>query len=103
MASRRPGVSIGEALAAARHQAGLTVAQVSQRTRIRQTIIRGIESDDYSLCGGDFYARGHIRGIAKAVGTDPAPLIREYDAVRRRPGVVSAVSLTELLTSARPA
>ena len=48
---------IGETLAQARQQAGLTVAQVSARTRIRETIIRGIEDDDYSACGGDFYAR----------------------------------------------
>ena len=72
-------MSIGETLAAARQQAGLTVAQVSQQTRIRETIIRAIERDDFSSCGGDFYARGHIRSIASAVGTDPVPLIREYD------------------------
>ena len=64
-------MSIGDALAQARSQAGLTVAQVSERTRIRETIIRGIEHDDFSACGGDFYARGHIRSIARAVGTDP--------------------------------
>lgn len=93
-------MSIGEVLAEARCQAGLTVAQVSQRTRIRQTIIRGIEGDDYSVCGGDFYARGHIRSVAKVVGTDPEPLVREYDAVYRPPGAISAVSLDELLTSA---
>ena len=63
-------MSIGAALAEARQRAGLTVAQVSERTRIRETIIRGIEDDDYSACGGDFYARGHIRAIAKVVGTD---------------------------------
>jgi transcriptional regulator with XRE-family HTH domain len=73
-------VSIGESLAEARRQAGLTVAEVSQRTRIRESIIRGIEHDDFAACGGDFYARGHIRSIAGAVGADPAPLIREYDA-----------------------
>jgi cytoskeletal protein RodZ len=72
-------VSIGQALAEAREQAGLTVSQVSQRTRIRETIIRGIEHDDYSSCGGDFYARGHIRAIARVVEADPVPLIREYD------------------------
>jgi hypothetical protein len=60
----------------------LTVAQVSQRTRIRETIIRDIERDDFSSCGGDFYARGHIRAIARVVGIDPAPLIAEYDAAR---------------------
>jgi len=72
-------VSIGESLADARHQAGLSVTQVSQQTRIRESIIRDIEQDDFTACGGDFYARGHIRSIAGAVGTDPVPLISEYD------------------------
>jgi cytoskeletal protein RodZ len=75
----RRSVSIGESLADARRQAGLTVTQVSQQTRIRESIIRDIEQGDFAACGGDFYARGHIRSIAGAVGTDPAPLISEYD------------------------
>ena len=96
-------MSIGEALAEARREAGLTVAQVSQRTRIRQTIIRGIEGDDYSVCGGDFYARGHIRSIAKVVAADPGPLIKEFDTTHRAPGAVSATSIDELLTRSRAA
>ena len=94
---------IGEALAGARRQADLTVDEVSERTRIRATIIRAIENDDYSACGGDFYARGHIRSIAKVVGTDPELLIREYDTAHRAPGVYSTVSLEELLASAAEA
>jgi cytoskeletal protein RodZ len=78
-------VSIGEELSEARGRAGLTVAEVSQRTRIRETIILGIERDDYGGCGGDFYARGFIRAIARAVGIDPAPLVRDYDAAHRAP------------------
>jgi hypothetical protein len=99
----RHGVRIGEALAGARRQADLTVTEVSERTRIRETIIRAIEDDDYSVCGGDFYARGHIRSIAKVVGTDPELLIRDYDAVHRAPGALSTVSLEELLASAAEA
>src|SRR5262250_2786032 len=95
----RRGVPIGEPLAQARHQAGLTPAQVSKQTRIRETIIRKIEADDFSTCGGDFYARGHIRAIAKAVGTDPEPLIQEYDTVHRAPGALATVSLDELLAT----
>jgi transcriptional regulator with XRE-family HTH domain len=94
-------VSIGEALAEARGRAGLTVAEVSQRTRIRETIIRGIEAGDYAACGGDFYARGNIRSIAHAVGADAEPLIGEYDAVLRAPGALSAVSLDELVATAQ--
>jgi transcriptional regulator with XRE-family HTH domain len=96
-------VSIGEALADAREQAGLSVLQVSERTRIRPSIIRNIEADDYSKCGGDFYARGDIRSIAEVVGADPMPLIQEYDQRYRAAGPVSATSLDELLrTTAQP-
>jgi cytoskeletal protein RodZ len=91
-------VGIGEALAEARSQAGLTVTEVSQRTGIRETIIRGIEGDDYSACGDDLYVRADIRSIAGAVGADPEPLIREYDEVGGVPGALSAVSLDELFT-----
>jgi cytoskeletal protein RodZ len=91
-------VSIGDTLAEARRQAGLTVTQVSQRTCIRETIIRGIERGDYSACGGDFYARGHIRSIARAVGADPEPLIREYDQTQGAPRAISAADVFEPAT-----
>ena len=80
----RRDVSIGEVLAAARAEAGLTVTDISDRTRITRTVITAIEGDDYATCGGDFYARGHIRSIAKAVGADPEPLISEYDSAHPR-------------------
>jgi len=81
----RDGVSIGEALADARRQAGLTVSCLSDRARVRETIITDMEGDDYSACGGDSYARGYIRIIARAVGADPEPLIREYNMARPVP------------------
>jgi cytoskeletal protein RodZ len=83
-------VSIGATLAAARRRAGLTVGEVSQRTRVTEPIIRGIEQDDYAACGGDFYARGHIRAIASAVGEDPLPLIDEYDSTWRSDQEITA-------------
>jgi cytoskeletal protein RodZ len=95
-------VSIGEALEQARRQAGLTVTEVSQQTRIRETIIRGIEHDDYSSCGGDFYARGHIRSIARAAGVDPEPLIAEYDAANRAPYTMTAAEAFEPVRPVSP-
>jgi cytoskeletal protein RodZ len=94
-------VTIGDALAAGRRQAGMTVTQVSQRTCIRETIIRGIERDDFSACGGDFYARGHIRSIAQAVSVDPGPLIAEYDATIGAPTVISAADVFQPVTPVR--
>lgn len=88
-------MSIGDTLAEARRQAGLTITQVAQQTRIRETIIRGIERGDFSACGGDFYARGHIRSIAKVVGIDPDELIREYDAAHGAPHAIRAAEVFE--------
>jgi cytoskeletal protein RodZ len=91
-------MSIGDALAEGRRQAGLTVTQVSQRTCIRETILRGIERGDFSGCGGDFYARGHIRSIAGAVGVNPDPLIDEYDATIGAPQAISAADVFQPVT-----
>jgi helix-turn-helix protein/uncharacterized protein DUF4115 len=88
-------VSIGDSLAEARRQAGLTITEVGQQTRIRESIIRGIEADDFSGCGGDFYARGHIRSIATAIGIPAEPLIREYDAEHGAPGAMRAADVFE--------
>jgi cytoskeletal protein RodZ len=82
-------VSIGEALAEARRQAGLTVTQVSDQTRIREMIIIAVEGNDFSACGGDLHARGYIRIIARAVGADPEPLIQEYNAARPGPQAIT--------------
>jgi cytoskeletal protein RodZ len=95
----RRSVSIGESLADARRQAGLTVGQVSQQTRIRESIIRDIEQDDFTACGGDFYARGHIRSIAGVVGTDPAPLISEYDTAH---GPLHPLRAAEVFEHSKP-
>jgi cytoskeletal protein RodZ len=90
-------VSIGDTLAEARRQAGLTITQVSQQTRIRESIVRAIEQGDFSPCGGHFYARGHIRSIAEVVGVDPVPLIREYDE-EHPPGSMRASQIFEPAT-----
>jgi cytoskeletal protein RodZ len=94
-------VSVGEDLAEARRRAGLTVTEVSQRTRIRETLVRGIEHDDYAGCGGDFYVRGDIRAIARVVGADPEPLIRDYDAAHREPETATAADLIRTVKPVR--
>ncbi len=70
---------IGPELAAARTRLGLSVDQLADRTRIRPHVIESIEVDDFTPCGGDFYARGHLRTLARVLGTDVAPLLTAYD------------------------
>ncbi|MFF4464795.1 helix-turn-helix domain-containing protein [Streptomyces mirabilis] len=77
---REEGLSVGRALRQARIEAGLAVDDVSNATRVRIAIVHAIEQDDFAPCGGDVYARGHIRTLARAVHIDPAPLLARYDA-----------------------
>ncbi|MFV2119957.1 helix-turn-helix domain-containing protein [Streptomyces sp. Act-28] len=88
--------SIGRALRDARVAAHLTVEQVSASTRVRVPIVQAIEGDDFSRCGGDVYARGHVRTLARAVGLDPAALIERYDEEHGgRPAPTSAAPMFE--------
>ncbi|MEW1871760.1 RodZ domain-containing protein [Streptomyces caelestis] len=93
----RPSVPVGRALQQARIAAGLTVDDVSTATRVRIAIVHAIEADDFAPCGGDVYARGHIRTLARAVDLDPAPLIAQYEAEHGggRPAPTPAAPLFE--------
>ena len=70
---------IGPELAAARRRVGLSVDQLAERTRIRPHVIESIEVDDFAPCGGDFYARGHLRTLARVLGKDVTPLLAQFD------------------------
>jgi cytoskeletal protein RodZ len=70
---------IGPELAAARTRVGLSVDELADRTRIRPHVIESIEVDDFAPCGGDFYARGHLRTLARVLGQDPTPLLAKFD------------------------
>lgn len=70
---------VGPELSAARTRLGLSVDQLAERTRIRPHVIESIEVDDFVPCGGDFYARGHLRTLARVLGVDAAPLLTSYD------------------------
>ncbi|MEU8195464.1 helix-turn-helix domain-containing protein [Microbispora amethystogenes] len=89
-------MSVGAALAEARERAGLSVRQLSERTRIRETVIQRFEGDDFSV--GDFYTRGHLRTIASDLGLDPDELVRQY--AQEHPGGDSPVRTSALFGGA---
>lgn len=72
---------IGPVLALAREQLGLSIDTVAERTSIRAHLVEAIERDDFSGCGGDFYARGHLKALCRCLHIDPAGVLRDYDRV----------------------
>ncbi|MEI7056753.1 helix-turn-helix domain-containing protein [Nocardioides sp. CCNWLW239] len=70
---------IGAEISAARRRLALDIDGLAEWTRIRPHVIEAIEVDDFGPCGGDFYARGHLRTLARVLGIEVAPLLRTYD------------------------
>ena len=85
-------MSIGSDLQGARAAAGFTLEQVAEKTKLRSSLIAAIERDDFSLCGGDVYARGHIRVLANLYRIDSVHLLEIFD----RSFGVSTVALDDL-------
>ncbi|MBA3264917.1 MAG: helix-turn-helix domain-containing protein, partial [Nocardioidaceae bacterium] len=66
---------IGGEIAEARQRLRLSIDELADRTRIRPYVIESIEADNFGPCGGDFYARGHLRMLARVLGLDGDPLV----------------------------
>jgi len=71
--------SIGSDIRAARKGADLTIAEVAERAKLRSAVLEAIENDDFSLCGGDTYARGHLKVIAGILRIDSQSLLEKFD------------------------
>lgn len=91
---------VGVLLREARERSGLTVDDLAERTTIRPHVLEGIEVDDFTACGGDFYARGHLRTLARFLGLNPGDLVAKYDEhYARAPISARRVFEAELATS----
>ena len=72
-------MTLGSAISKARKDAGFSLEELAQATNLRVTLLREIENGDFSHCGGDIYARGHVRNIAKSLKADEEEFLRLYD------------------------
>ena len=63
-------MSLGALIAKTRTDARLSVEDLSKLTNIPATLLRDMENNNFAKCGGETYARGHLRNIATKVGID---------------------------------
>lgn len=52
---------------------------MANRAKLRSAVLQAIENDDFSLCGGDTYARGHLKVIAGILKIDSTFLLEKFD------------------------
>ena len=73
-------MTLGEFLQKAREDAGFSIDELAHIVNLRPGLIKAMESNDFLPCGGDTYARGHIRNIAQITGAKAQELLAMYDA-----------------------
>ncbi len=72
-------MTLGTLLRDAREAARLSLEDVSESTNIRVGLLYEMERNLFVHCGGDTYARGHLRNIAQLIGLDPMILITAFN------------------------
>ena len=71
----------GEVLGSARKEAGLSLAELSTRTKIPQDMLQAIERDEYHKISGDLYVKSFMGSFAQETA-DQYGLTREVVADR---------------------
>ncbi|AZR72437.1 hypothetical protein BBF96_02930 [Anoxybacter fermentans] len=68
---------IGQKLREAREEKGLSLKDISEKTRIRTIYLKAIEEGNFDKIPGIIYAKGFIKAYAQVVGLDPIELLKE--------------------------
>lgn len=99
-------MNLGELLQSAREASRLSLNDLAEATSIRAGLLSQMEQNDFSHCGGDIYAKGHLRNIAPLIGLEPGKLINLYNTEhsvesRSLSGLLAENSVTQVPSEKR--
>ena len=72
-------MTLGSTIRDAREAARISLESLSDSTSLRMGLLTEMEDNNFKHCGGDTYARGHLRNIANRIGLNPQILLDLYD------------------------
>jgi cytoskeletal protein RodZ len=72
-------MTLGSTIRDAREAARISLESLSESTSIRLGLLTEMENNNFAHCGGDTYARGHLRNIASRIGLNPQILLDLYN------------------------
>lgn len=91
--------SFGSRLRAQREQQQVSLADIADRTKIRQSLLESLERDDLRTWPTGIFRRAYVRDYAVAIGLDPGDTVREFLALYPDP----AEQADEMLAAAKAA
>ena len=74
--------SFGEYLKSLREEKGMTLAQMSERTKVAVTNLELLERDRYDLLPPRVFVRGFVQSYTQALDLDPDKVLREFENSR---------------------
>jgi cytoskeletal protein RodZ len=78
MSAERPSGGLGRKLRDARERKGISLREISNRTKIAVAVLEGLEREDISRLPGGIFGRAFVRSFATEVGLDPEASIQEF-------------------------
>ncbi|MGJ8669050.1 MAG: helix-turn-helix domain-containing protein [Oceanococcus sp.] len=69
----------GQLVRQAREQRGLSLRELSEKTRLTENVLTAIERDDFRAMGEPVYARGYYRKCAEALSLNAGALVEAYE------------------------
>jgi cytoskeletal protein RodZ len=69
-------------LRAARERAGLSLQELSARTRIKLAFLKAIEAGQFEALPGEFFTRAFLRSYARELHLSPDEIVGAFDASR---------------------
>lgn len=70
-------------LRAARERAGLSLEELSARTRIKLAFLEAIEAGRFEVLPGEFFTRAFLRSCARELHISPDEVVAAFDASRK--------------------
>ncbi len=73
-------MDVGGDLRRTREARKLSLADIAERTKINQSLLRAIEQNRFDLVPGGLFTRGYLRAYAREVQLDPEEIVERYRA-----------------------
>jgi len=77
--------SFGARLRRHRELCGVSLADIAEQTKIKASLLDGLERDDVSQWPSGIFRRAYVRAYATAIGFDPDSVVREFLVVHPDP------------------
>jgi hypothetical protein len=94
--------TFGERLKRQRERAGVTLARISENSKVPVALFTGLEAGDCSRWPTGLYARAYVRGYAEAIGLNADETVEEFLAAFGAVGHAGGVETPPVPGSKKP-